>query len=312
MGRQAGRFTRGRGRFGKSPGRGRHGQGRGKRETTIKDVSQQKFMVGTAKQASEFIKIKKYCINTFKVKYRQGIYIATALENGEEFDFTSEQPEPLVLVAETGDAMDILKAKGKNESSKIEYKMKMEKYNEKIEVYTENKIKAYGFLWEKCSSQMKQNIEAKSNFMSNIKDNPFELSKAIESLSYNYQESKYEIAIVFDAIKTFINLRQKEDENLTSYLERFKAASDNMKTQLGSELKLTKYTEQMEGYNVKENDKFSKKAFEEMRAYAFVANSDSTKYGSIIKALAQQQSLKNTQYPKTLTAAYPLAASKPR
>jgi len=76
-----------------------------------------------------------------------------------------------------------------------------------------------------------------------------------------------------------------------------------MKTQLGSEIKLTKYTKQMDGYDANEHDKYSKKAFEEMTAYAFIANSDSTKYGTIIKGLAQQQSLKNTQYPKTLTAA---------
>ena len=69
----------------------------------MRDTSQQKFMVGTAKQASEFIIIKKYCINTFKVKYKQGIYIATAIENGQEYDFSNDRPSPLVLMAETGD-----------------------------------------------------------------------------------------------------------------------------------------------------------------------------------------------------------------
>ena len=68
-----------------------------------REINQQQFMVGTAKQASDFIKIKKYCINTFKVKYKQGIYIATALENGQDYDFSDEEPKPLVLVAETGD-----------------------------------------------------------------------------------------------------------------------------------------------------------------------------------------------------------------
>ena len=303
MGRYPTRYGRGRGRFGRYQGRGRSGQNKARNDAQVRDINQQKFMVGTARQASEFIKIKKHCINTFKVKYKQGIYIATAIENGQEYDFSNDKPTPLVLVAETGDDTSVLRAKGKNESSKIEYKMQMERYNEKVEIYAENKIKAYGFLWEKCSSQMKQNIEAKANFVATIKDNPFELLKAIESLSYNYQESKYEVAIVYDAIKTFINLKQREEENLTSYLERFKAAAENMKTQLGSEIKLTKYTTQMDGYDSSEHEKYSKKAFEEMKAYAFIANSDSTKYGTIIKGLAQQQSLKNTQYPKTLTAA---------
>ena len=299
MARLSGRSGRGRGRFGRFQGRGKGSSSKGKNDGTKKDISQQQFMVGTAKQASDFIKIKKHCINTFKVKYKQGIYIASALENGQEYDFSDEQPKPLILVAETGDDDEKLIAQGKNESSKIEFKMKMEKYNDKLETYLENKFKAYGFLWEKCSTQMKQNIEAKANFQSDIKDNPFELCKAIEGLSYNYQESKYEMAIIFDAIKTFITLRQKDEESLINYLERFKAASDNMKTQLGSEIKLTKYTTKMDGYKKEEHDVFSKKAFEELRAYAFITNSDSAKYGSIIKGLAQQQSLKNKQYPKT-------------
>ena len=303
MGRQPGRFGRGRGRSGRFQGRGKGNQTKGRNESTKRDINHQQFMIGTAKQASEFIKIKKHCINTFKVKYKQGIYIATALEDGQDYDFKMEEPKPLTLVAETGETAEKLLAQGKNESSKIEYKMKMEKYNEKLETYMENKYKAYGSLWEKCSAQMKQNIEAKGSFYKVIKDNPFELLKAIEGLSYNYQESKYEVAIIFDAIKTFINLRQKEEESLTNYLERFKAASANMKTQLGNEIKMTRYITTMDGYDKEKEDTFSKKAFEELRAYAFITNSDNTKYGSIIKGLAQQQSLKNTQYPKTLTAA---------
>ena len=220
MGRQQGRSYGGRGRSGRSGARGRGGSNKNKRESGRKDAGNQQFLVGTAKQASDFIKIKKQCINSFKIKYKQGIYLATAMENGTDYDFSSEKPDPLVLISEAGPEPEkILAAQGTNESNKIEYKMKMEKYNEKLETYAENKFKAYGFLWEKCSSQMKQNIEAKTNFNTSIKNNPFQLLKVIEGLSYNYQESKYEIAIILDAIKTFINLKQKEDENLTSYLE---------------------------------------------------------------------------------------------
>ena len=241
--------------------KGRGSMNRSRNDNNKKDGQNQVFLVGTAKQASDFVKVKKACINTFKMKYKQGIYIATALEEGKEYDFTEERPKQLILVAETGTQEEILEAQGKNESSKIEYKMGMEKYNEKLETYQENKFKVYGYLWDKCSPQMKQNIESKSVFHSKIKDNPFELMKAIESLSCNYQESKYEVGIIYDAIKTFITLRQKEEESLTSYLERFKVASDNMKTQLGSELKLTKYTVQMDGYDKTQHEAFSIKGF---------------------------------------------------
>ena len=286
MGRQPARTGRGRGRF--------HGRGRSQnhpnktKDTTKKDASQLQFVVGTAKQASDFIKIKKYCINSFKMKFKQGIYIATALEEGKEYDFTTEVPPPLILIQETGTDKETLEAQGKNESSRIDYKRKLDKYNEKLEVFADNKYKAYGFLWDKCSSQMKQNIETKQDYHTKIKNDPFELLKNIEILSYNYQESKYEVAIIFDAMKTFITLKQRDDENLLTYLDRFKAAAENLKTQMGSEIKLPKYTQTLEGYDTQQDAQFSKQAFEEFKAFAFLSNSENTKYGSLIKALAQQ------------------------
>ena len=300
--------TQGRGR-----GRGRHQQGRGKssnkkeeKNKPKKEVSQMQFQVGAAKQASEYTNIKKYCINFFRKNYTQGHYIASAIEDGVDFDFTPEEPLPLTLEDESGTPEEISLAKGINESRKIQYKIKMDAHNTKLQTFEENKYKAYAFLWDKCSSQMKQNIEAKSDYVSDIKNNPYLLLKTIESLSYNYQESKYEIAIIFDAIKNFVMLRQKDDESITNYLERFKAAQSNMKTQLGGELVLAKFVKGMDGYDVNDytkTEELVKEAYEMFKAYVFIANSDNNKYGSLIKNLAQQQSLKNNQHPTTLTKA---------
>ena len=297
--------TQGRGR-----GRGRHnGRGRSNRDQNIKNDNYKntqetaKFSVGNARQASEYTKIKKYIINQIKMKYKHGIYIATALEDGKEFDFSSDKPKPLIIIEVDGTAKEKLEKMGINKSNEIEFQMAMAEYNDKIKTYTENKYKAYSFMWDKCTTQMKQNLEAKADYLTNIKNNPFELMKNIEALSYNYQESKYEIAIVADAIRNFVTLKQKDDESLTSYMERFKAASDNMITQTGNEFILTKYMQTLDNYDSSNTTPAMKRAFEEYQAYTFIINSDNNKYGSLIKSLAQQQSLKNTQYPKTLTAA---------
>ena len=68
------------------------------------------------------------------MKYKQGIYIATAIENGQEYDFSKDKPASLVLMAETGDDTSVLRAKGQNESSKIEYKMQMERTRSRLMV----------------------------------------------------------------------------------------------------------------------------------------------------------------------------------
>ena len=83
----------------------------------------------------------------------------------------------------------------------------------------------------------------------------------------------------------------------------FKAASDNMITQTENEFILTKYMQTLDNYDNSNTTPAMKRAYEEYLAYTFINNSDNNKYGSLIKSLAQQQSFKNTQYPKTLTAA---------
>ena len=114
MARQSGKGPGGRGRSNRFQ-KGRGSTNRSRNDNNKKDGQNQVFLVGTAKQASDFVKVKKACINTFKMKYKQGIYIAKALEEGQEYDFTEERPKQLILVAETGTQEEILEAQGKNE-----------------------------------------------------------------------------------------------------------------------------------------------------------------------------------------------------
>ena len=301
MGRNQYRGSNGKGRYNKSK------QNSGGTSTDKEKKLELVFNIGTAKQASDFAKVKKACLNNIKGNYEQGFYIATALENGEDYDFWEEEPKPLKLEAETdeqGNALKgeaLLKVQSANKAEEIRFKTQMDSYTETTKVYKHNKHKAYAYLWSKCSTAMKTAIESDGNYMSTIRDNPFELLKIIKTLSYNYQESKYKMAIVYDALKTFINIKQKDGEDLPAYLDRFKAASDNVKSQLGGELILTKCIQEMTGYDsTGNNDSLVKDAFEQFRAYIFIANSDPNKYGSLLRGLASQQSLKHNQYPLTL------------
>ena len=76
-----------------------------------------------------------------------------------------------------------------------------------------------------------------------------------------------------------------------------------MIAQKGTEFILTKYMATLDNYDTTNTKPAMKKAYDEYLAYTFIMNSDHNKYGSLIRNLAQQQSLKNTQYPKTLTSA---------
>jgi hypothetical protein len=50
-------------------------------------------------------------------------------------------------------------------------------------------------------------------------------------------------------------------------------------------------------------EKCQDKAFYQFLVYTYLENSDRTQYGSLLTGLQTQQSLKNNQYPLTLTAA---------
>jgi hypothetical protein len=124
--------------------------------------------------------------------------------------------------------------------------------------------------------------------------------------SLNFQDHRYEMSFILDAMKALINLRQRDQESLTDYTRRFKTARDLLVSQLGGPVILSRYVESMEGYN--KNDpqevrKFQEITFEQFLAYAYLANSNKAKYGSLLNNLRQQRSLKHNQYPKFIADA---------
>eukprot|EP00957_Ditylum_brightwellii_P019091 1436864-Ditylum_brightwellii.AAC.1 len=61
---------------------------------------------------------------------------------------------------------------------------------------------------------MQHKISTRINFKSDIYNDPIKLLKAIKEHSLHYQETRYEKAIILDALRATINLRQQEHENV--------------------------------------------------------------------------------------------------
>ena len=103
-----------------------------------------------------------------------------------------------------------------------------------------------------------------------------------------------------------LNLKQKDGESLHDYTKRFKTARDVMVSHIGGPLLLTKVVTNMSDYDANDTDiieKCNKKAFNQLLAFTYLENSDKAKYGSLLIGLQTQQSLKNNQYPQTITEA---------
>ena len=82
---------------------------------------------------------------------------------------------------------------------------------------------------------MQLKIMARKDFEGKLKRDPIELLKAIKEHSVSYQETKYPLSSVYDAMRNLVNICQKDDELLIDYSQRFKTASDILKSQLGSD-----------------------------------------------------------------------------
>jgi hypothetical protein len=94
-------------------------------------------------------------------------------------------------------------------------------------------VKAYALFWRRCTKGMQNKIEGRTDFRVKIKDNPIELLKEIKEHSLGYQERRYNMSIIFDAIKTFMNTRQKEGESLQDYTKRFRVTKEVVESHLG-------------------------------------------------------------------------------
>ena len=110
--------------------------------------------------------------------------------------------------------------------------------------------------------------------------------KAIKEHVLNYQESRYKMAIIADAMRAMTTTKQRDNESLQDYTRQFKTSREILESHIGGPLILLKYVKTMSQYDEKYPDKTDRlihKASEQFFAHIYMENSDQDKYGSISK-----------------------------
>ena len=263
-----------------------------------KSVNDYNYYLGSSKQASDYETTTEYLINHIKKVFDYGNDIGTSLKLLEPINTSAWKPRMQVSIATTEEDHA-----AENRQYEIEFKADYDTYSKRVQAYENNNTKAYALLWERCNKAMKNKIEARSDY-NRIKNNPITLLMAIKEHALNFQENRYSMSIILDAMKTLLFTKQKEGESLQDYTKRFRVARDVLKSHMGEPIILTKFVEAMDEYNkndIKLRDKFREQAFSQFMAYLYLDNADKAKYGSIMTGLNTQQSLGNDQYPKTIT-----------
>jgi hypothetical protein len=177
-----------------------------------KMLSDYRYYLGSGRQALDYKHTTDFLINHIKKTYDEGKYIATALK--ELTDLDTNLWAPMMKTSSSTDA-DVRAVETKQ--FEIQYTTQYNKYEDHCHAYRDNKVKAYGLLWERCTKVMKNKIKARSDFEVNILNNPIELLKAIKEHLLNYQETRYTMSILVNAVKVLFNAKQKDGKSLQVY-----------------------------------------------------------------------------------------------
>ena len=161
--------------------------------------------------------------------------IASAIINQEHIN--TENWKPPIKRSQNEDP-EIKEAE--KEQYKIEYKLQYDRYLIQEEAYNNNVMKAYALFWGRCTKGMKNKIEARSDYRSSIDNNPIKLLMAIKEHSLNYQETRYDMSVIYDSTKTLIFTRQKKNETLQDYTKRFRVTREVFQNHLGRPIVMAK------------------------------------------------------------------------
>eukprot|EP00957_Ditylum_brightwellii_P084634 6435960-Ditylum_brightwellii.AAC.1 len=159
----------------------------------------------------------------------------------------------------------------------ILYKTELDEYMQREHIYKEGMIKAYALFWERCAKAMKNKILLLKNYNNQIYNKPISLLEEVKKFSLNYQETKYEMSIISNALRAMLNARQKENEHLQDYTRRFKSSVDILLAHMGGTIILPKYVMNMEGYDASDKDRVAKlqaKASEQLCGFIYMENLD--------------------------------------
>ena len=235
-----------------------------------------------------------------KVQKMYGYEVAYLLQQLSECDMSAQAKSVCQRSTDTN-----MEAKAEEQyGMDMMYQAKVNDYIKRSNLFTQNLWKSYAVIWEYCSKQLQNTIKTRVDFKTTIQDEPIELLKTIKIVMHEPERSKYPYALIMEAFKRVINIRQKENESLIDYSKRIKQAKDVLVAHVGKDIlggcvtNTPKYQAAPTTGNNRRDIKMA--CFNEWTAYLLITNSEQSKYASLTNGLASQYSMKNNQYPKSI------------
>mmetsp|Transcript_46070 Transcript_46070/g.112508 ORF Transcript_46070/g.112508 Transcript_46070/m.112508 type:complete len:259 (-) Transcript_46070:139-915(-) len=232
---RGGRGRGGRGRGGRSGGRGNHSHKStntnnktntkdqaGKRSTKLDNpINHYKSGTGTA-NLTNTMEVHEVIMSHIQKTFVEGYDVAWALKYREDFDFIKIIPA----------ALEELSAEDKKDATKVaEYNLQktikdteVSQWTKRQNTYRNNMNKSFSIILNQCEDTLKRLIEQQSDYDAKIHNKPIALLDMIDKLAQNRDDSKYDMAITVDSLKSLVNIRQSTDEDIGRYRARVSTA----------------------------------------------------------------------------------------
>ena len=141
-------------------------------EKKKKTLADNIYYLGSAKQASDYVKVTNFITDHIKATFEYGRIIAEELKTEEPYDIAATEPKLQQPSGDKPSALDI-------EEAKIKYRSECDRWVVTRDKYKLNREKAAALLWKQCSSGMQHAIKGMDGFATKIEHDPSEMKKAI-------------------------------------------------------------------------------------------------------------------------------------
>ena len=299
MSNTPGRSGSGRGR---PTGRGNSGRGfyRGpKKEEKVEDYKFYPHGSGKYQQTKSYESVKHVIVHYILRTLEDGDDVANSLTEMKVKDFDDDEPVRRISVLPDAESRKV-----EQDGFDIRYQAQLQGHLDAERKYIKNMTKTYAIIFDTfCNKTMRNRIEEHPEY-ANMKGDPIQLLRAIQVLMYDPIRARYPFATLTDALLRVLELKQQENEGLLDYVKRFKQQADIFKSHVGQDVlhNFVQLTDEYKSENdADEQQRMLNKSFGRWMSYILLRNSDKKKYESIIDGMTSQFSMKNDQFPKSVT-----------
>ena len=185
-------------------------------------------------QVVTYDSVKEHIIQHIQHTFKFGSDMVNAIRNDEYGTPGGGRPRRqlanIYQLDEEGQPTDVkredIEIKLEQDGYDLEYTEELRNYNQRVQVYEENKYKAYALIFGYCNKTMQSRIEEIGDFETRIRNDPLVLLSEIKQKMYDPARAKYEYVSLTESLSRILNTTQLDDESLVNYTKRFKQARE--------------------------------------------------------------------------------------